>query len=308
MKKIIVASLFMTALSFSFTGCLKDKGFENNQYGINDPDTQAPGVGFPLGSRARTDFGLDVSASPQVVSDIVYVNLESGTAAKSDVAITMTNNTTALLAAYNTANGTSILPLPTALYTVPLSLTIPAGGRNVQTVLTISNTTTLDPNRSYAVGITISSVDGGYKIAENLKNLLIVFSVKNKYDGKYRLKGVHNRPTLDAPYDQVVNMETTGPNSVTMLWPANTSQPYSHPINGNSYYGSFTTNFIFDPATNVLTAWDMTPWPTTLVPTVTPGTNSRYDPVAKIIYANFYYNGNPAARQFWDTLTYLGPR
>ena len=312
MKKIIFASLLLTGLSVSFTACLKDKGFNNNEYGINDPDTQPPGVGFPFGSKARTDFGLDVSTSAQAVDGLVYVNLESGTATKSEVAVTLANNSAAMVAAYNTANnltGTSqVLVLPSALYTVPLALTIPAGGRNVQTSISVSNTTSLDANRSYAIGLTISSVTGGYRIAENLKNLFIVFSVKNKYDGRYRLKGVHNRPGLSNPYDQTVNMETTGPNSVTMGWPANSAQYYSHPINGTSYYGSFTTNFIFNAATNVLVAWDMTPWPTTLTPSVQTGTNSRYDPVAKVIYANFYYNGNPGARQFWDTLTYLGPR
>ena len=309
MKKILLASLFVAGLSVAFTSCLKDKGFDNNEYGINDADTQPPGVGFPFGSKARTDFGLDVSATAQSVSGLVYVNLESGTAAKSDVKVTLTNNTAALLAAYNAANGTSIQALPTALYTVPLNLTIPSGGRNVQTDIVISNTTSLDPNISYAIGLTISNVDGGYTIASNLKNLFIVFSVKNKYDGRYNLRGYHNRPGLDAPYNETVEMETSGPNSVTMKWPENGGQPYSHPLNGGvTYYGSFTTNFYFNLTTNVMTAWDMTPWATTVTPTVTPGTNSRYDPATKTIYANFYYNGNPAARQFWDTLRYLGPR
>jgi hypothetical protein len=309
MKKIIVSFLSIAAVAVALTGCLKDKGFENGTYGINDPDTQPPGVGFPLGASEKVNYGLDVSATTQTVNNMVYVNLESGTPASSDVHITLTNNTAALLTAYNAAHGTTIQALPTALYNVALTMTIPAGGRNVQVPLNITNTTSLNPNIQYAVGLTISTVDGGYKIADNLKNLLIIFGVKNKYDGRYRLKGYHNRPGLDAPYNEIVNMETTGPNSVTMGWPANGSQYYSHPINGGAtYYGSFTTNFYFNPATDIMTAWDLTPWTTTVTPSVTPGTNSRYDAVNKIIYANYYYNGNPGARQFWDTLTYLGPR
>ncbi|MCX6318549.1 MAG: DUF1735 domain-containing protein [Bacteroidetes bacterium] len=309
MKRIILSSLFIAGVAVAFTGCLKDKGFENNEYGIYNPESQPPGVGFPYGSKSKTDYGLDVSASAQTVPGIVYVNLESATAAKADVNVTMVNNTTALLAAYNLANSTSILPLPTALYSVPLSLKILSGGRNVETEITISNTTGLDPNKSYAIGLTITAVDGGYKIAENLKNLLIVFSVKNRYDGKYNLRGYHNRTGFTNPYNETVEMETTGPNSVTMKWPKNTNQLYSHPLNGGiTYYGSFTTNFYFDLSTNLMTAWDLTPWPTTVTPTVTPGTNSRYDPATKTIYANYYYNGNPGARQFWDTLKYIGPR
>lgn len=308
MKKILSISLFIAALAVAFTGCLKDKGFDNHTYGINDPDTQPPGVGFPFGANAKNSYGLNVTASAQIVNGFVYVNIESGVPASSDVHVTLINNTTSLLAAYNAANGTSIVAMPTAVYSVATALTINAGGRNVEVPLTISNTTGLNPNLQYAVGLTISAVDGGYKIADNLKNLFLVFSVKNKYDGKYRLKGYHNRPGLDLPYNEIVNMETTGPNSVTMGWPANTSQYYSHPLNGGTnYYGSFTTNFIFN-GSDQLTAWDMTPWPTTVTPSVQAGTNSRYDPATKIIYANYYYNGNPGARQFWDTLTYIGPR
>jgi len=40
MKKILSTTTLIIALSVAFTSCLKDKGFENNEYGINDPDTQ----------------------------------------------------------------------------------------------------------------------------------------------------------------------------------------------------------------------------------------------------------------------------
>jgi len=177
MKRILLAFSLFAAMTVMFTGCLKDKGFDNHTYGINDPDTQPPGVGFPLGTKTQ-GYGLDVSASNQAINGYVYVNLESGVPASTDVHITLTNTTNTQLAAYNAANGTSVLAIPTNLYNVALTLTIPAGGRNVQVPLNILNTTTLDPNKSYAVGFTITSVDGGYKIADNLKNLFIVFSVK----------------------------------------------------------------------------------------------------------------------------------
>lgn len=308
MKKILTSSLFMVALVVSMTGCLKDKGFDNNQYGINDPDTQPPGVGFPLAANKKNGYGLDVSGSNQVVSGLVYVNLESGTPASSDITITLTDKSAAMVAAYNTANSTSIQVMPAALYNVPsLTLTIPAGQRNVEIPINIPSTLTLDPNKSYGVGFEITGVSNNLKIASNLKSLFIEFSIKNKYDGRYRLRGFHNRPGLDAPYNEIVNMITTGPNSVNMFWPA--LGALAHPLNGGvTYYGSFTTNFFFNLTTNALISWDLSPYPTTVTPSVGPATDSRYDPATKIIYANFYYNGNPGARQFKDTLTYLGPR
>lgn len=306
MKRFFLTSALFASLGLLLTGCLKDKGFDNQEYGINDPDTQPPGVGFPLAASAKYTVGLDVSATAQVVNDVIYINLESGSPAPSNVDITLTLND-ALRTAYNTTNGTNILPLSSTLYNVALTMTIPAGARNVQIPITISNTTGLDPNSSYGLGITISSVTGNYKIAGNLKNLLLEFTIKNKYDGKYQLTGFHNRPTLDLPYDETVLMITSGPNSVYMYWPALGAA--AHPLNGGTtYYGSFTSNFFFDLTTNLLTSWDMTPYATSLSTQVGPALDSRWDPADKTIYAQFYYNNNPGARRFTDTLRYLGPR
>lgn len=223
MKKVLSFTLILTALSFAFTGCLKDKGFDNYTYGINDPDTQPPGVGFPFGSKPKNDWGLDVTGSTQAVTGLVYVNLEAGALPKSAINITLTNNTTALLSAYNAANGTSILAMPTAIWNVATSLTIPAGGRNVEVPLNVTSTLTLDASKQYAVGLTISSVDGGYKIADNLNDLFIVFSIKNKYDGKYTMTGRFYHPsvepTMNPPFSFSVECHTAGPDDVNVYWP-----------------------------------------------------------------------------------------
>lgn len=328
MKKIIFASLLLTGLSAAFTGCLKDKGFDNNEYGINDPDTQPPAVGFPFGSKAKADFGLDVSATAQSVAGLVYVNLESGTPAKSAVAVTLINNSTALIAAYNTANnltGTSaILAMPAALYTVPLALTIPAGGRNVETSINVSSTISLDPNRAYAIGLTISTVDGGYKIASNLKNLLVVFNVKNGYDGKYTIKGRFHHPTASNPpaaFTTVVEMQTTGPNSVKMYSPVFGEFCSPALFSGSlNRFGSQEPKFTVNTATNAVVvtndfgggvAYSMTATGLGALPY-----NHRWDPATKTFYASWGYNliggafgGNGSSSRVWeDTLIRTGPR
>jgi hypothetical protein len=145
------------------------------------------------------------------------------------------------------------------------------------------------------------------QISDSKNQVAVEISAKNQYDGVYRLKGVHNRPGLDLPYDEEVYMISSGPNSVYMFWPA-LGLP-GHPLNGGTtYYGDFTSNFYFDPATNLITSWDWTPYATTLPVAMGPATDSRYNPATKTIYAQFYYNNNPTQRGFSDTLTYLHPR
>lgn len=328
MKKI-TSILTILAATFVMTGCLKDKGFNNNEYGINDPDTQPPGVGFPLGSKSKVDFGLNVASTVQAVNDIVYVNLESGVAAPADVAVTLTNNTTSLLSAYNTANGltgtSAVLALPTALYNVALSMTIPSGGRNVQVPLNVTNTTTLDPNRQYAVGLTISNVTGGYKIASNLANLLIVFGVKNAYDGKYTLRGRFHHPSASNPpaaFTTTVEMWTTGPNSVKMYWPL--AGAFGSPfLSGGSltYFAVQEPKFTVNLSTNavVVNNDDATGSVYTMSATGfgTLPYNHRWDPAVKTFFASWGYNlgaggafgGNGSAARMWeDTLIYTGPR
>lgn len=329
MKKISFAFTLMAIASLFLTGCLKDKGFENNEYGINDPDTQPPGVGFPFGAKSRNDFGLDVSTGTQIVSGYVYVNLEAGTPASSDVAITLTNTTTSLLAKYNTDNNltgsSAVLALPTALYTVPLSLTIPSGGRNAQVNISVTNTTGLDANRLYAAGFTISAVTGGYKIAENLKNLFIVFSVKNAYDGRYNLRGRFHHPSGANPpgnFATTVEMQTTGPNTVKMYWPL--AGAFASPmIFGGSlnYFGSQEPQFAVNTATNAVVVSNSFPGGIVYQMSATGfGTapyNHRWDPATKTFYASWGYNlgaggtygGNGSASRMWeDTLVRTGPR
>ncbi|MEI2738607.1 MAG: DUF1735 domain-containing protein [Chitinophagaceae bacterium] len=329
MKKISITLALFTAMAFAFTGCLKDKGFENGEYGINDPDTQPPGVGFPFGSKSRNDYGLDVSATTQQVNDLVYVNIEAGVATSSDVSVALTNNTAAMVTAYNAANGltgtSAVLELPSALYNVASSITIPSGGRNAQIPVNVTNTTTLDANRLYAVGLTISAVSGGYTIAENLKNLLIVFSVKNAYDGKYLVRGRFHHPSGANPpanFTANVEMHTTGPNTVKMYWPL--AGAYACPIifgGSLNYFGGQEPEFTVNTGTNAVTVQNVAPGAVTFyamgIGFDNAGYNSRWDPASKTFFACWGYNlgaggsfgGNGSAARMWvDTIIRTGPR
>ncbi|MEO7922509.1 MAG: DUF1735 domain-containing protein [Chitinophagaceae bacterium] len=242
MKRILLSVTFFAALAVTFTSCLKDKGFEDGTYGINDPDTQPPGVGFPLGAKVNflNTAGVNVSATAQAVNGIVYVKLLTGNPAATDVHVTIVIND-ALRTAYNTAFNPDIDLLPPALYTLPLTITIPAGQMNAEVPVTISNTTGLDPNKTYGIGITITAVDGGYTIAENLKNLLVQFTVKNKYHGDYLSNGYVYHPSAPRPIiDLLKPGSTSGANSIDIDWGDLGPQGYRNRIT-------------IDPVTNNLT-------------------------------------------------------
>jgi len=329
MKKITINSLLVAAMAVSMSGCLKDKGFDNHTYGINDPDTQPAGVAFPLATHAKNTVALNAGTpTAQIVNDVLYVNLESGKPAPADIHVTITMND-ALRTAYNTANGTAIAALPAAFYTVPtFNVVIPAGATGGQVPITFPTTVPMDPSLSYGLGLTITAVDGNYKIASNMKDLFLEFTLKNKYDGNYvmRIKTVgwaafgisDNLPgTWPSNSDGTsIGMITGGPNSSRLFdyWgfddfiqPAFTT--------GNAAgtgFGATAPRFIFNTATDALvdvvndTPDDGRGRKFRINPAVS---DSRYDGSSKKIYAAYIMSQNGRPDQFiYDTLTYRGPR
>jgi hypothetical protein len=299
MRKLILSLTLGSVLAIAGTGCLKDKGYEAQDYGIQITEKKA--VAFPESSSSPIVFGINSQVTPQTV-DGPAITLEQSGAAASDVHVTVTVNQTLV-------SDAGLTPLPAGSFSVtPLSVTIPAGAKLSDGIkVTVNNSSLLNPTISYGVGLVITAVDNNYIIAANQKSIVVAFNIKNKYDGVYNLRGFHNRPGLDIPYDEEVDMITSGPNSVSMYWaPAG---DYAHPLNGGStYYGTFTANFTFNPATDQLIAWDWSPFATTLPTTVDPVSNSRYVPATKTIYFKGWYNNNPGARAFTDTLVYLHAR
>jgi hypothetical protein len=340
MKKILSSSLILATLALAFTGCLKDKGFDNHTYGINDPDTQPPGVGFPLGANAKNTVGLDAGIpTNQVINNIVWVNLEDGTPAKSDVHVVLVVND-ALRTAYNTANSANIQNAA-GFYNMSLTLTIPAGATGGSVPINVPSTVVMNPNNTYGIGLTISSVDGGYKIAENLKNLLVEITVKNRYDGVYSyVSGFVQRYTSPGvpiccdgltgallPGTPDVIMSTSGANSVSI------------PVAGQAgswYWGGGAgalqvagiDNFTItvDPNTNnttcasgangTLANWTGFPTGYTVAgysgtypsfPLGPPAVN-KYDPATKTFHLSWRWNPTANVREYDVILKYKRPR
>jgi hypothetical protein len=304
MKKLLLNTSLFAVMAVLFTSCLKDKNYENGNYGINDPDDASPGVGFALGDKTQ-GFGLDVSATAQIVNGYVYVNLLTGNPASADVLVNINNNTTAAVAAYNTANGLSgsnaVLEFPTSLYTVAPSLTVPAGSRNGQIPINVSSTNTLNPVRSYAIGLSITSVNGGFTVANNLKNLLIIFNIKNRLDGHYEITGAALRAGDAVLTGDVgtyeVDLETFGANAVQ--W--HVGSPVYWGGQASQLPGGYEPLITVDPVTNQITSIGSAAgiiMNTPIVRTDIIGTSQRYDPATKTLHFEFTYGGGPTSRLF----------
>lgn len=292
------------------TGCLKDKGFDDHTYGINSPETSPAGIGLPLAVSPQS-YGLDLTSNAQTVSDIIVANLLAGKAASSDIKVNLVMKPS-LIADYNTANGTSALELPSSLYSVSaMTITIKAGKTLGDVKINIPSTLTLNANNTYALGFSVSSVDAGYTIASNMKDLLILFNIKNKYDGIYNLRGYHNRTPYTFPFNINVHMITTGPNSVALYYPpfGDYGQPIGTAPGTVSWYGpAVSPNFGFDLTTNkAITISGMPGTGVTYSYATDPGINNYYDPATKKMYLCWQYNGNPL-RRFYDTLTFISKR
>ena len=183
----------------------------------------------------------------------------------------------------------------------------------MQVPVKVPSTLTLDPNKSFGVGLRITAVTGNFQIASNMKNLLIEFSIKNKYDGKYTLRGYHNRVPYNFPYETEIHMVTAGPSAVAFYWPEAGS--VGHPIgigpnNALNWYGaSVAPVVVFDLSTNLVTSvYGSDPGGPVITMFTGAGSRlSKWDPATKAMTVDWNYNGNPL-RAFFDDLEYKGPR
>lgn len=307
MKKLIIS--FAVVGTVVLGGCLKDKGFEDQKYGTQVENN--PGIAFP-----QAASGITVSVNSQNTAQTLdgpVIAREADNQGSQDVRVTIQVNNALVTAA-------GLTTLPTGSYTLSPSptVTIPAGKSvSDQIKITFNNTSTLDPNKTYGIGLSIASVDGSYKIAANQKNVVISINIKNKYDGKYTLRGqfYHPTPANQGFFTFNVEMETSGPNSVKMYWPLADAYAHGWTSGGSpTFFGLQEPEYTIDPATNKVTVQNVAVGATTFY-TMAPNYNSRYDPATKTIYAKWGYNYspgpvfNPAANREWtDTLIYVGPR
>ncbi len=319
MKKLIFNKnwFYLFALvSATFTSCLKDDGYENGEYGLKDVEGNEF-VSIPKASKTNTInvLAVEAKAQPQELS-LFEVSYDYVNPASSPITVTVGVNN-ALVTNYNANNGaadTDYEVLPQAAYTMSsMTVTVPAGARLSESLKMTLNTNAIDPSNVYAIGFTIESVSNpSIKIPSNLKNVIIAFAIKNKYDGRYTLRGYHNRDPYTFPYETEIHLVTNGPNEVYFYWPE--AESVGHPIgvgpnNALSWYGpAISPSIIFDPATDKVSSVYNMAGGTVITLFTGPGSReSKWDAATKGITVDWNYANNPL-RAFFDDLEYIGPR
>lgn len=298
MKKINFL-IFLTAALLVFTGCLKDK--------VNQPNPAQGGddgvINAVMFTQKKVSAGVQSSTDPQVINNI-YLSLNAARTQSTAVTSTIVSDPAKI-------TDPALTPVDNSLFTFNTNAVVEAGKWTDTVALTL-NTATLDPNLTYAIALTITGSSNGFQVAENSKTIIIVISVKNKYDGRYILTGYHNRTPYTFPYEVEMDMVTVSPNEVAFYWPD--ADDYGHPIGVGpgsvSWYGNTVAPIIkFDAATNVVTdVYNGSGAGPVITLFTGPGSfPSYYDPATKTIYVCWNYSGNPL-RAFFDTLVYEEPR
>lgn len=307
----------------SLSSCLKDEGFENGTYGMSGIAGGAF-VSVPAAASSPFSLALESKSGNQPLS-LFVVNYENVDKAPEDITVTFTKDDAAVTA----AGGLTLIPAGVLTFAAANPTVTVAKGTRVSPKFNCQiNTGTLDPNKSYGLAFTISSVSkSGVAIPANLKTVVYKISLKNKYDGIYTVTG----PMTDFASAALTNwmpswtayLETTGPTSVAVRDMTYTGGIY-HPIMSGgaaSYYGTFGMYLSFDGATDIANGM-VSPYEPGQVPggatngrtaRLDPAFVSKWDPLTRNIRIR-YHMFQPSVIAtgprviFDETWKYVGPR
>jgi len=284
------------AMFFSATSCVKDKGFDNNEYGIKNPGTPM-GVLFQQ-SKLTADntvvpvitgiVGVSTSQSLQTL-----VKLAANGPAAKDVHVKIALNN-------DLVDPTGLTVLDAAYYTVPSwDVVIPAGEKNVYFVLNIPDASIIDPSVVYGLGFTITEVqESDYTIASNSKSVVLGIAIKNQWDGTYQSTGYVYHPSVPRAFEEEKDLATVSSTSVSCWW-------------GDLGSAGYVALLTIDPISNKVAISDYSTGIPIVgmddgLPTSNPGytpkwdgsplCNNTYDPATKTFYLRMAYLGSTGYR------------
>jgi len=271
--KFIIGFLILAG----FMACIEEDGNAVEGAGNNY-------IRIPAGSKEINIAGLD--AVPGNVKYALFTvirdpNSQSSLNAASEVKLKLDNS---LITAYNTAHGTSLVPLEGGYTLESLDLKF-AAGEYSKTVYLNLDPSKLDLSKKFGLGIGVESATGGYTVVPSLSKALFNIVIKNEWDGRYQAVGVFHHPTAgDRAINEVKDFVTTGARSV---------EGNLGDLGGAGYRMDLTVN-----ADNTVTIAKRG---------VTPNINqthgpNTYDPVARAFKLHYSYNV-AAPRIIEETIT-----
>ena len=296
-NKNIIKWVFPVLCVVGLSSCLKNKNLQPD-FSATTPVVELP-VNSPTGDGSVNSLSTSLTQSDTPSTYSFYVNYAASSTKSTDINVTLAVSPAAI-DNYNAAHADDepVVIMPAAAYTMPTTVTIPAGQRRVEVPISIVSKM-LDPNFTFGIPVTITDASGEV-ISKNFASLVVKVAVKNQYDGKYSYKGYIFRegdPVLSGFFkDLTSNLETNGANGV------NFPNPVWSNGTGVGGIGGLTINV--DPATNKVTMKSKD----NASLGNDPAYDNRYDPATKTFYLSFKWGTSPNTRAATDTLTYTGPR
>jgi hypothetical protein len=295
MKKL----LFISLSALMLTSCLKDKAYDNLEYGTQGTDatkliTFLNAKNLPTATVSKDSISLTASISSQVASQVlsdINLTLESAEVSPVDVNVNIAINTIPIPVGYK-AFAPAEVSLPTAIK-------IPAGTRQVKVPVTFPNASLFDPTKVYALSLTITGADNGFGPAGNRKNIIIAYSIKNLYEGTYTVVSgnVTRYTSPGVPANDPISGPVGGnPDLILSTINANTCEitnlKWSGGVSGVA--GIDNLRVTVDPTTNLVTMQalgnsTLTNWA---------GKVNSYDPINKIFRIAMRWNPAANVREY----------
>ncbi len=273
-------------------------------YGDIEPNTDRMMVEFAT-AQDENLLAMEFSTGIKTI-DLTELRIMPRSNVTKDATVKILVNPT-IVADYNTAHGTNYTPLPSNLYELENSqFTLTRTERSKWVRLKVDPSTLLADD--YAIGLSISESNGA-EISPVSQNIFIALSVKNKYDGVYKLKGYATIP--NTPYIGNFKTEcaddiwlvTSGANSVYI-----DAQVFNDGAGGITAFSNILPNFVFDLATDKVTNVTARTGSLAMVFPQNPAYDSRFDPATRTLYIRYGISSLASGRYVIDTLEYCGPR
>ncbi|QHS54997.1 DUF1735 domain-containing protein [Mucilaginibacter sp. 14171R-50] len=320
MKKYL-GILLLAISTTSLTSCLKD-GPVNLPPGGSPPVIEfstnlfvAPtsDVNSPVALYTKS---YDVVPSATLELTIGYTG---GAPAPEDITVNLDNDGADKIAAYNEYKDANYEMLPAEFFSgMPSSVVIKKGENFAKFTVTVKPDQ-FDFAKSYALPFHIASVSSG-TVSGNYGTILVSVGAKNKYDGVYKVTGSYHDlsfPAYTGYFPYTADLETISAGTVDVFNEDLGTYGflfYTNNANGDiSYYGSFSPEFTFDPATNkiikVENAYGQLAGANKRSAELDPSGVNEYDPATKTFKVKYFMYQLGAKRLTFDeTYTYQGPR
>jgi hypothetical protein len=293
--KWIVPALCVVGLS----SCLKNKN-DQPDFSATTPVVELP-VNSPTGDGSVNSLSTSLILADTPSHYLFYVNYAASKTKSTDIKVTLSIDPS-LITNYNNAHpdedSTKLIKMiPADAFTMPLTVTIPAGQRRAQVPIELLSSK-LDPSFTFGLPVTITDASGEV-LSKNFSSLVVKVGVRNKYDGRYSYKGYIFRegdPVLTGNFKGLnSDLETNGATGLNF-------SPVWKDGGAVGAIGGLTINI--NPTTNKVTMKSRD----NASLTNDPAYDNRYDPETKTFYLSFKWGTSPNSRYTTDTLTYTGLR